>query len=108
MKKFTTFIKIKDCEDVYKIKEVNEKDLLLFFNLMNVFMHNENNKKTMKQENENDDKNELIDRNNIIMRETILEINNIVLDKDKHVKKHIDNKLKEIVFRLKTKLVACN
>lgn len=104
---FTTCIEIKNCGDAHGAEEADEEGLSPLFNLVDAFVHSEDNGKPAEQEDEDGDENESIDRDNIIMREAVPGANSTVPGEDGHVEEHIDSGLEGIVFRLETKPIAC-
>lgn len=104
---FTTCIEIKDCGDAHGAEEADEEGLSPLFNLVDAFVHGEDNGKAAEQEDEDGDEDESVDRDNIVMREAVPGANSTVPGEDRHVEEHIDGGLEGIVFRLEAKPVAC-
>ena len=104
---FTTCIEIKDCGNAHGPEEAHKESLSPLFNLVNRFVHGENNRKAAEQEDEDGHKNESVDRDNIIMREAVPGANSTVPDEDGHVEEHVDGGLEGIVFRLEAEPIAC-
>ena len=104
---FTTCVEIKDCGNAHGAEEANKESLSPLFNLVNPFVHGENNRKAAEQEDEDGNKNESVDRDNITMREAVPGANSTVPDEDGNVEEHVDGGLEGIVFRLEAEPIAC-
>ena len=103
---FTTCIEIKDCGNAHRAEEANEESLSPLFDLVDAFVHGENNGKAAEQEDENGHENESVDRDNITMREAVPWANSTVPDEDGHIEEHVDGGLEGIIFRLEAKPIA--
>ena len=64
-----TYVKVEDSADSDRAEEANKQSLLLFFNLPDFPMQGEDNREPTEEQDENAEKDESIDRYNIVVCE---------------------------------------
>jgi len=103
---FTTCIEIENGGDAHGAEEADEEGLSPLFNLVDAFVHGEDDGKAAEHKDEDGDENESVHRDDVTMREAVPGADGTVPGEDGHVKKHVDGGLEGVVFRLEAEPIA--
>ena len=103
---FTTSIEVKDCRNTHGTEEADEEGLSPFFDLVDMFVHGEDDGQAAEYKDEDADKDESVDGNDVVVGKAIPRTYSAVPGEDGHIEEHIDGRLEGVIFCLEAEPIA--
>lgn len=103
---FSTDRQIEDGPNADRTKEPDKRGLLHMFDLMDVFVHGENDWEPAHKENQNTQEDEPIDWDDVVFQEESPRTHSAKPHEDREVEQHVDGRLQRVVHCLQAKPVT--